>query len=122
VIADVWPDGSAYAVGIGRLRTTYPNVILERSRIDANGEIVEPYPDHSAKTLEVPGVAREYHVEFWPVGNRFLAGHRVRLYLTGPPMYMLPTPGVNVVSVGGDTPSRLLLPVLPGSDLATAAR
>jgi putative CocE/NonD family hydrolase len=117
VLADVWPDGNAHAVGIGRLRTTYPEIIAERSRIDDNGEIVEPYPDHTGKTLEVPGVTREYHVEFWPVGNRFLAGHRVRLYLTGAPMYILPTPDLNVVSVGGGTPSRLLLPVLPGSDL-----
>jgi predicted acyl esterase len=74
------------------------------------------------KTLAVPGTTREYHVEFWPVGNRFLAGHRVRLYLTGVPSYMVPTPDLNVVSVGGDTPSRLLLPILPGSDLATAIR
>jgi len=120
VIADVWPDGTAHAVGIGRLRTSYPNVIAERSRIDDGGEIVEPYPDHSAKTPAMPAAMREYHVEFWPVGNRFKAGHRVRLYLVGPPMYMLPSPDLNLVSIGGNTPSRLLLPVLPGNDLCGA--
>ena len=120
VIADVWPDGTAYAIGIGRLRTTYPDIVMERSRIDASGEIVQPYPDHGAKTLETPGATREYHVEFWPIGNRFLAGHRLRLYLTGVPSYMVPTPDLNIVSIGGNTPSRLLLPMLPGSDLCAA--
>jgi len=34
---------------------------------------------------------------------------------------MLPAlPGLNVVSIGGPTPSRLLLPVLPGSDACAA--
>ncbi len=120
VVADVWPDGFAHPVGIGRLRTSYPEVVAERSLVDANGEIVQPYPDHSTKTPAAPGETREYHVEFWPIGNRFQAGHRLRLYLVGAPNYILPTPGVNLVSVGGATPSRLLLPQLPGSDFCTA--
>jgi hypothetical protein len=62
----------------------------------------------------VPGQTREYHVEFWPLGNRFAAGHRIRLYLTGTSSFMLPTtPALHTVSFGGATPSRLLLPVLP---------
>lgn len=63
---------------------------------------------------------REYHVEFWPVGNRFQAGHRLRLYLTGAPTYSIPAPNLNLVAVGGQTPSRLLLPMLPGSDACAA--
>jgi predicted acyl esterase len=120
VLADVWPDGRAYAVGVGRLRTGFPDIVRERSVIDANGEVVQPYGDYSAVTPAMPGQGREYHVEFWPIGNHFATGHRLRLYLLGTSLFMLPTPGVNLVSIGGATPSRLLLPVLPDSDLHAA--
>jgi len=120
VLADVWPDGNAYAVGVGRLRTGFPNIDRDRSVIDENGEVVQPYGDYSAVTPALPGQGREYHVEFWPIGNHFAAGHRLRLYILGTSLYMLPAPGVNLVSIGGATPSRLLLPVLPDSDLHAA--
>jgi predicted acyl esterase len=120
VIADVWPDGSAHAVGIGRLRTGYPQLVEARTVRDERGEIVQPYTDFSAKDYALPGQPREYHVEFWPIGNRFFAGHRLRLYLTGAATYSVPTPNLNFVSIGGDTPSRLQLPVAPGSDLCAA--
>src|SRR3546814_4519863 len=89
---------------------------LERSVFDARGEIVQPYTDHSQKSFALPAQTREYNVEFWPIGNRFQAGHRLRLYLLGAATYSIPAPNLNLVSVGGDTPSRLLLPVLPGRD------
>ncbi|MGI8557235.1 MAG: hypothetical protein ACR2ND_02825, partial [Solirubrobacteraceae bacterium] len=61
-----------------------------------------------------PLQAREYHVEFWPLGNHFAAGHRLRLYLLGTSGFMLPSlPGVDLISIGGATPSRLLLPETP---------
>ena len=120
VVADVWPDGIAHAVGIGRVRTSFPHIVEARSLKDASGEIVQPYPDHSARTPATPGEAREYNVEFWPIGNRFQAGHRLRLYFVGAPVSMIPSPSLNLVSLGGDTPSRLLVPVLPGSDLCAA--
>ncbi len=120
VLADVWPDGSAHAIGLGRLRSSYPEIIPERSLIDANGEIVQPYTDYSHKTYALSAQQREYHVEFWPIGNRFQAGHRLRLYLMGAPTYSLPSPNLNSISIGGDTPSRLLVPVLPGNDLCAA--
>jgi predicted acyl esterase len=113
VLADVWPDGRAHAVGVGRLRSSFPNVVAERAVFDAQGEMVQPYGDFSAKTPGLPAQMREYHIEFWPIGNRFLPGHRVRLYLVGASGFMLPSPGVNLVSIGGATPSRLLLPVIP---------
>lgn len=117
VVADVWPDGTSHAVGAGRLRTGFPNIIRERSVIDSNGEVVQPYGDYSARTLTTPGETREYHIEFWPIGNHFKAGHRLRLYLVGTSLYMLPAPGINLVSLGGATPSRLLLPVLADGDV-----
>ncbi|MGI8557603.1 MAG: CocE/NonD family hydrolase, partial [Solirubrobacteraceae bacterium] len=95
VVADVAPDGTAYPVGQGRLRTSYPNIFSSRSQADANGEIVQPYGDYSAMAPGFPLQAREYHVEFWPLGNHFAAGHRLRLYLLGTSGFMLPSlPGV----------------------------
>jgi predicted acyl esterase len=115
VIADVRPDGKAFPVGVGRLRTSFPAIDRDRSLI-VDGEVVQPYGVYSAKSMAAPAQQREYHVEFWPVGNRFEAGHRLRLYLVGTSSYMLPgAPGVNMVSVGGATPSRLLIPLAPAT-------
>jgi len=122
VLADVWPDGHATAVGVGRLRSFYPGVDRQRSVVDQNGELVQPYGDYSDVQPALPLQTREYHIEFWPVGNHFPSGHRLRLYLLGVPLYTVPLPGVNLVAIGGATPSRLLLPVAPGSDLAAAIK
>ena len=48
------------------------------------------------------------------------AGHRLRVYLVGAPAYQLPAPNLGFVSVGGATPSRLLLPVAPGQDFCAS--
>ncbi len=114
VVADVHPDGRAFPVGVGRLRTSYPYINPAKSLIDENGEVVQPYNELSFKRPAGLLQTREYRVEFWPIGNRFKAGHRIRLYLVGTSSFMLPAfPGLNIVSVGGATRSRLLLPVLP---------
>jgi hypothetical protein len=42
------------------------------------------------------------------------------VYLVGAPAYQLPAPNLGIVSVGGATPSRLLLPVAPGQDFCAA--
>lgn len=115
VVSDVRPDGTAFPVGVGRLRTSFPAIDRSRSRV-VDGEVVQPYADYSRKAPAAPGQTREYHVEFWPIGNRFRAGHRLRLHLVGTSAFMLPAlPGLNVVSLGGATSSRLLVPVLPAA-------
>jgi predicted acyl esterase len=69
----------------------------------------------------MPLVSRRYQVEFWPLGNRFEKGHRLRLELVGSSLASRPgLPGVNLVGVGGSGGAVLRLPVLPGSDLAAA--
>jgi uncharacterized protein len=114
VVADVWPDGSAYPVATGQLRTSFPRVDRTQSGVDrATGEIVQPYADFSAKHDVLPGTMREYHVELLPIGNHFAAGHRLRLYIVGTPFDAQPSiPAVNTISLGGITPSRLILPTL----------
>ncbi|MGH2951080.1 MAG: CocE/NonD family hydrolase, partial [Solirubrobacterales bacterium] len=122
VLSDVAPDGTSTPIGSGRLRSTFPGIVRSRSLTDpASGEIVQPYNNLSAKQWALPGTARTYHVELWPIGNRFAAGHRIRLTLAGTPFTFLPSiPAINSIVVGGAAGARLQLPVLPGSDLCAA--
>jgi uncharacterized protein len=113
VVADVWPDGTAYPVATGQLRTGYPNVVRPFSLIDSEGDIVDPFTDFSAQDAATPGTTREYHVEVLPIGNRFAAGHRIRVYVVGTPFDQIPSaPGLNTLTLGGMSASRLLLPTV----------
>jgi predicted acyl esterase len=111
VVADVWPDGTAYPVATGALRTLYPGIDRSRSLIDQNGDVVDPYNDYSVADPTLPGQVRQYQVELLPMGNVFAAGSRIRVYVVGTPADQLGAPpGVNIVSLGGASASRLLLP------------
>jgi len=115
VLADVAPDGTAHPVAQGQLRTSFPRVDPDKSLVDKRtGEVVQPFNDYSREDPALPGTTREYTVEILPIGNQFQAGHRLRLYLVGTSATMLGSPpGVNLLSVGGSTPSRLVLPIVP---------
>ena len=122
VLSDVAPNGESNAVAAGRLRSTFTEIDRSRSRTDPlTGEIVQPFNDLSRKTNVPPGEARDYYVEFWPIGNRFAEGHRIRLTLAGAPISFAPAvPAVNSIVVGGPDGAALQFPVLPGSDLCKA--
>jgi putative CocE/NonD family hydrolase len=122
VISDVSPDGVPHPVATGRLRTSYPLIDEARSLTDpVTGDIVQPYGIYSETTLAEIGEERRYFVEFWPIGNRFKAGHRIRLDIFGVSAASTPASmAVNTVVVGGVEGSRLLFPVLPGSSLTDA--
>jgi predicted acyl esterase len=123
VLADVWPDGSAHPVATGQLRTAFPGIDKARSTIDPpTGDIVDPYADFSTVVPPAIGAVREYHLEILPVGNHFSAGHRLRLYLVGTSATMLgATPGVNSISIGGVTPSRLIFPTVGAGQVTASA-
>jgi predicted acyl esterase len=122
VLSDVSPDGTPHPVASGRLLSSYPNVDRKRSLRDRRtGAIVQPYGVFDRKTPAAPGAERLYRIEFWPIGNRFKRGHRLRLHILGTSAASLPgAPAVNTVRVGGRGGSRLLFPVLPGSRLRGA--
>lgn len=116
VLSDVWPDGTAHPMAAGRLRSSYPGIDLDRSLLDADGDVVQPYGRYDAKDPATPGEERRYFVELWPIGNQFDAGHRLRLHIVGASGASQPTtPAVNTIRLG-EGGSRLLFPVLPGSD------
>lgn len=121
VISDVWPDGSAHPMAAGRLRSSFPDIVEDRSRV-VDGAVVQPYGDFSAKRTVTPWTEHRYHVEFWPIGNRFAEGHRIRLHVVGASGYHMPTlTGPMLVRLGGDDGGSLLrLPVAPGGDLVGA--
>ena len=121
VVSDVGPDGTAHPVATGRLRSSYPGVDVDRSLVDATGAIVQPYGRYD-QLVPTPVLAeRRYHVELWPIGNRFGAGHRIRLHLVGASAFHAPLlPALNTVRLGGVDGSRLLLPVLPGTTIEDA--
>jgi uncharacterized protein len=114
VLADVWPDGTAHPVATGQLRTAFPGVDRARSLSDPRTrDIVEPYADFATEARAPVGSTREYHLEILPIGNHFAAGHRLRLYVVGTSLAMNGSPpGINSLSIGGVTASRLLLPSL----------
>lgn len=122
VLTDVAPNGTSHPLTAGRLLSSFPDVDQSKSLIDSSGAIVRPYNIFAKKTpLAGFLTPRLYHVELWPVGNRFKKGHRIRLDLVGASAASLPTiPGLNSVKIGGTSGSRLLLPVLPGSNLKSA--
>jgi len=122
VISDVFPDGTPHPVALGRLRSSFPFIDESRSLTDPQtGDIVQPYGIYDQKTPAGIGEERLYRVEFFPIGNRFQKGHRVRLHVIGLSAASMPSSiAINSVRVGGSDGSRLLLPVLPGSDLRAA--
>jgi putative CocE/NonD family hydrolase len=122
VVSDVSPDGTPHPLAVGRLNTDFPGVVDSESRHDpVSGDVVQPYGDYSTRSPATPGATRNYQVEFWPIGNRFRAGHRIRLDIVGAAGTSLPSaPALNTIRVGGSDGARLLFPVAPGSDLAAA--
>lgn len=122
VVSDVDPAGKAHPMTVGRLSTAFPGIVESKS-LYRDGKLVQPYGDYSTASPAGIGATRTYHVELWPVANRFKKGHRIQVTLVGRPVTMFPTlPSLNTVYMGGADASSLTFPVAPGSDLAAALR
>lgn len=122
VLSDVWPDGSSHPMTTGRLNTGFPDIVKSKS-LYSDGQLVQPYGDYSTMKPALPLQARDYHVELWPIGNRFEKGHRIQLTLVGQSPLSLPSlPSINTVTLGGSSGTRLMFPTVPGSDLEAALR
>lgn len=120
VVSDVAPNGASKPMAVGRLNTAFPDVVASKS-LYAGGQLVQPYGDYNTLKPGVPGIARSYHVELWPIANRFETGHRIQLSIVGQSALSFPAlPALNTVLIGGGSGSRLMFPTLPGSDLAAA--
>jgi putative CocE/NonD family hydrolase len=121
VLSDVSPDGVGHPLTAGRLNTDFPGVVASKSFKDSGGRIVQPFGDYGTATPAKSGVFRPYQVEFWPVGNVFEKGHRIRVTIVGASAASRPSvPAVNQIRIGGADGAELLVPALPGSDLPAA--
>jgi predicted acyl esterase len=96
-------------------------VVESQSLKDSDGRIVQPFGDYGTAMPAKSAVFRPYQVEFWPVGNVFEKGHRIRVTIVGASAASRPSvPAVNQIRIGGPDGAQLLVPALPGSELATA--
>ena len=103
-LADVAPDGASHQVSAGILNLTHRE------------SHVEPSP------LE-PGHVYEVRIPLRSTGYRFLPGQRIRLSIASaywPVIWPSPEPSANELHVGGEHPSRLVLPVVAGSSAVAA--
>jgi len=121
VLSDVSPDGTGHPLTAGRLNTDFPGVVEDESLKDAHGRIVQPFGDYEHPSPAKPLAFRPYQVEFWPIGNVFEKGHRIRVTIVGSSGASRPTlPAVNTIRVGGSDGGQLIVPALPGSNLPAA--
>lgn len=119
-VVDEAPDGSRTYLQRGLLRASHRAIDDSQSQHTRDGRIYRPHRPHTNPTLITPGQTYEYLVEVWPVGHVFRAGHRIAVKVHAPPFVdsfyaYVPraAPGVNTILHGPDTPSRVMLPMVP---------
>jgi putative CocE/NonD family hydrolase len=119
-LVDEGPDGSRTYLQRGVLRASHRAVDDSQSQHTPDGRIYRPHRPHTNPTNITPTQTYEYLVEVWPVGHVFRAGHRISVKVHTPPFVdsfyaYVPrsAPGVNTVLQTPDTPSRIMLPMVP---------
>ena len=105
----------------GMLKASHRAVDVAASDKLADGRIYRPHRPHTNPTTVVAGEVVEYLVEIFPVGHVFRPGHRLGVIVQTPPLVdsyyvYVPTrvPSVNTLHMGSATPSRILVPFVPG--------
>jgi predicted acyl esterase len=118
-ITEVRPDGQELYVQSGFLRASDRALDADRS---TETNPVPRYREDVAEPLP-SGQATEVRVPLLPISYAFRAGSKIRVTVTAPggdrPEWTFATPATNgevtnTVTLGGATPSRLVLPVLTG--------
>jgi predicted acyl esterase len=119
-LIDRAPDGSMLYLNRGMLRASHRAVDASQSQYSDDGRIYRPWRPHTERSLVTPGEVIDYLIDVFPVGHVFLPGHELVVKVHAPPLedndyaYVQKTlPGVNTLHFGPDTPSRLMLPVIP---------
>jgi putative CocE/NonD family hydrolase len=123
-LIDRAPDGTLLYLNRGMLRASHRQIDPSQSQYTADGRIYRPYRPHTERALLTPGETVDYLIDIFPVGHVFLPGHELVVKLHAPPLddndyaYVEKTlPGVNTLHFGRDTPSRLMLPIIPMSEV-----
>jgi predicted acyl esterase len=123
-LIDRAPDGTLLYLNRGMLRGSHRAVDESLSQRTAGGRIYRPWRPHSERQLVTPGETVEYLIDVFPVGHVFPPGHQLVVKVHAPPAedndyaYAQKTlPGVNTLHFGAETPSRLMLPIVPMSQV-----
>jgi predicted acyl esterase len=119
-LIDRAPDGTMLYLNRGMLRASHRAVDESQSQHTADGRIYRPWRPHTERSLVTPGEVVDYLIDVFPVGHVFLPGHELVVKVHAPPLddndyaYVQKTlPGVNTLHFGPETPSRLMLPLIP---------
>ena len=115
-LSEVRPDGLEVFVQQGWLRASH------RELDPALSTATRPFQTHQLSDAAplTPSVPSLLRVEVFPFGHVFRAGSRIRITVAAPHVRpdlwgftALPLPARNTIHTGGDTPSSLVLPLLP---------
>jgi predicted acyl esterase len=121
-LSEVRPDGTEYYVQVGWLRASH------RALDDAASTELRPVHTHRAADAEALSGSLDdvvpVRIELFPFGHVFRAGSQIRLIVDTPgnsrPHWKfdivrpVDDDATVVIASGGDTPSRIVLPVIPG--------
>jgi hypothetical protein len=106
------------------LRTSHNAIDLSQSQFTADGRIYRPWRPHEERQLGLPARVQNYLIDIFPVGHVFLPGHKLVAKIHAPPAddndynYIQKTlPGANTLHFGPATPTKLMLPMVPLSDV-----
>lgn len=120
-ISEVRPDGQEMYVQSGFLRAS------SRSLDEARSTDLQPVPSYLEEdSRPLPsGEVSELRIPIFPIAYAFRSGSQIRITITAPggdrPAWTFDTPSTDgevtdTVSIGGATPSKLVLPVLADLD------
>jgi predicted acyl esterase len=119
-LIDRAPDGTLLYLNRGMLRASHRQIDASQSQFTSDGRIYRPWRPHTERSLVVPGEVVDYLIDIFPVGHVFAPGHELVVKLHAPPLddndyaYVQKTiAGVNTLHFGPQTPSRLMLPLIP---------
>lgn len=117
-LSEVRPDGAETYVQSGWLRASHRKLDAKRSTA------IDPVPTHLAKDAAPLPAGKDtvVRVPLFPAAHAFRAGSRIRVTVEAPggdrPRWHFQTiekgRTQNTITLGGATPSKLVLPVLPG--------
>ncbi len=124
-LIDRAPSGEMLYLQRGTLKASHRAISEGFTRRTEDGRIIRPYRPHTSPELVTPGAVTEYLIEIWPVGHVFRPGHELVVRVSAPPlddndwMYVQKTtPAWNTIHLGGESPSRIMLPIVPLSEVA----
>jgi predicted acyl esterase len=114
-ISEVRPDGDENYVQFGVLRASY-------RELDDRSNDLEAIPTYEARDELTPDDPTRVRVPIYPVAYAFRAGSRIRVTIQAPggdrPRWLFDThedgSTKNTIVSSPDSPSRLMLPLVPG--------